>query len=67
MSRQWQIWFGFFLLMAFIYATRAVLLPFVAGLAIAYLLDPLADKLESRKFPEAPGISAFAGMTIIIT
>ena len=25
---------------------RAVLLPFVAGLALAYFLDPLCDRLE---------------------
>jgi len=28
-----------------------MLFPFVAGMAIAYLLDPLADKLEVRKAP----------------
>ena len=27
-------------------ATREILLPFVAGLAIAYLLNPLTDRLE---------------------
>lgn len=51
MRIKWQIWLGIFLLLAFIYATRGVLLPFVAGLAIAYLLDPLADRLEAWKFP----------------
>jgi predicted PurR-regulated permease PerM len=29
---------------------RGILLPFVTGLALAYLLDPLADKLEKWKF-----------------
>ncbi|MCE4225479.1 AI-2E family transporter [Methylobacterium sp. C25] len=29
-----------------LYALREVMLPFVAGLALAYLLDPLADRLE---------------------
>lgn len=36
---------------AFIYLTRGVMLPFLAGLAVAYFLDPLADKLEARKVP----------------
>lgn len=36
------------ILVAFIllYVLRSVLLPFVAGMAIAYLLDPIADRLE---------------------
>jgi predicted PurR-regulated permease PerM len=28
------------------YLLRAILLPFVAGMALAYLLDPLASRLE---------------------
>lgn len=51
MRMKWQIGLGVIILLAFVYATRGVLLPFVAGLAIAYLLDPLADRLEERKFP----------------
>ncbi len=51
MSRLWQFWLGFFLVVGFTYATRGILLPFVVGFAVAYLLDPLADKLEARKFP----------------
>src|SRR3546814_6281135 len=29
-----------------IYLLRSMLLPFVAGMAVAYLLDPICDKLE---------------------
>ncbi|MGD1878619.1 MAG: AI-2E family transporter [Kiloniellaceae bacterium] len=32
-----------------IYLLRSVLLPFVAGMAVAYLLDPVCDRLESWK------------------
>ena len=28
------------------YVLRGILLPFVAGFALAYLLDPLADRLQ---------------------
>jgi predicted PurR-regulated permease PerM len=35
--------FGFLL-----FALRGVLLPFVAGMAVAYFLDPVADRLEER-------------------
>jgi predicted PurR-regulated permease PerM len=30
----------------FVYVLRGALLPFVAGMAVAYLLDPVADRLE---------------------
>ena len=32
-----------------VYLLRSVLLPFVAGMAVAYLLDPVCDRLESWK------------------
>lgn len=51
MRIRWQLWLGIVVLLAFIYATRGILLPFVAGLAVAYLLDPLADRLQEWHFP----------------
>jgi predicted PurR-regulated permease PerM len=40
-------WLGTALLFGlFLYVFSSVLLPFVAGLALAYLLDPVADRLE---------------------
>lgn len=44
---QWLFWLG--LVVAFVLllqATRQVLLPFVVGMGVAYLFDPLADRLE---------------------
>jgi predicted PurR-regulated permease PerM len=35
----------------FISSVKSILLPFVVGLAIAYLLDPVTDRLEARKWP----------------
>ncbi|WP_191253188.1 AI-2E family transporter [Kordiimonas sediminis] len=32
----------------FFYLTKGILLPFLAGLAVAYFLDPVADKLEEK-------------------
>jgi len=32
-----------------VYLLRSVLLPFVAGMAVAYLFDPLCDRLEKWK------------------
>lgn len=37
-------------LVGFVYLTKAVLLPFLVGLAVAYFLDPVADFLEKHKF-----------------
>lgn len=34
-----------------LYLLRGALLPFIAGLAIGYLLDPLADRLERARVP----------------
>ena len=45
----------FWLLVAIIvafsfYLLRTILLPFVIGIAVAYFLDPVVDKLEERKW-----------------
>lgn len=47
LQRQALFWLGALLaLWFFLYLFSGILLPFVAGLALAYLLDPLADRLE---------------------
>ena len=51
MSREKQMWFwvgGFAVFLGLVYILSSVLTPFIAGLAVAYFLDPLADKLEAR-------------------
>ena len=46
-ARQYRFWLaGLVLAMIALYLLRTVLLPFVAGLALAYFLDPLCDRLE---------------------
>jgi predicted PurR-regulated permease PerM len=46
-ERQLRFWLvGLVLSLIALYLLRGVLLPFVAGIAIAYLLDPLCDRLE---------------------
>ncbi|MEN0000505.1 MAG: AI-2E family transporter [Pseudomonadota bacterium] len=47
--RQLIFWIGALLVLTlFLYIFRSVLLPFLAGLALAYFLDPVADFLERR-------------------
>lgn len=49
-EKQIRFWVVGFLLFALaLYFLRGVLLPFVLGMAIAYLLDPLCDRLEALK------------------
>ena len=48
LRRQAIFWLAAFLVLGvFLYVFRGILLPFVAGMALAYFLDPVADKLES--------------------
>src|SRR5437667_1268593 len=49
MSLTRQMWFWLLAVVAVVgslWLLREILLPFVAGMALAYLLDPLADRLE---------------------
>ncbi len=48
---RWAFWgITALLFFAFIFAIKAVLLPFVVGMMVAYFLDPAADWLESKGF-----------------
>ena len=44
--RWWGV--GLAVFAAFLWALSGILLPFLAGAALAYFLDPLADRLEAR-------------------
>jgi len=46
-GQRWRIWLGgLAVFVLLLYLLRGMLLPFVAGMAIAYFLDPLAGRLE---------------------
>src|ERR1700752_4779438 len=48
MTRPFVFWIGTFAaIIAVVLLLREVLLPFVAGMVLAYLLDPLANRIES--------------------
>ncbi|MCV0426340.1 MAG: AI-2E family transporter [Roseibium sp.] len=48
LRRQVQFWLiSLAVFCAFLYVFSGVLLPFVAGMAVAYLLDPVCDRLEN--------------------
>ena len=49
-AKKWLFWLAVAsLLLLFLYAIKAILLPFVIGILVAYFLDPAADKLEKWK------------------
>lgn len=62
----WLLFLAGFLIL--IYVLRDVLLPFVAGMAVAYLLDPVADRLERMKLsrPLATTIVVLAFFVVTI-
>jgi len=41
----------------FLWLFSGILTPFVLGMAIAYLLDPVVDRLEEMKFPRGVGVA----------
>lgn len=46
-NRNWMVWLALFIIFCVaVYVLRSVLLPFVTGLVIGYLLDPFASRLE---------------------
>ncbi len=45
---------------------REILLPFIAGLVLAYVLDPLADALERVGLPRVAATLLILGITILI-
>ena len=61
LERQVVFWLGALgVLVLFLYVFSSVLLPFVAGLILAYLLNPLADRLERA------GLSRLGAALLII-
>ena len=53
-------------LVAFIWSVSEILFPFIMGLILAYLLDPLVDWLEQMRLPRWLGAMAVTVMTILI-
>jgi predicted PurR-regulated permease PerM len=49
-ARQLRFWLiGLLVFLVAVFLLRSILLPFVAGMAVAYLLDPVCDRLEAMK------------------
>ena len=68
-SRQLRYWLaGALIACVLVYLLRAVLLPFVAGMAVAYFLDPVVDRFESWRMSRkvATAVVTFLFFTIVL-
>ncbi len=67
LQRQALIWIaGFLIFICLVWLLSGVLLPFVAGLAAAYLLDPAADKLEEWGLTRLAATSVITALFILL-
>lgn len=62
--RAWLIIFAVTIVLLWLF--RGILLPFVVGMALAYLLDPVADKLEEWKFNRALAVSLIMAVMVLL-
>jgi predicted PurR-regulated permease PerM len=64
MRRQALFWgIGIIVFFVLVWLLSAILLPFVAGMALAYFLDPVADRLERHGMGRSPA----AGLVVVGT
>lgn len=69
MSIQRQVWFWVVSALVFLgllWVLRDILLPFVAGLVLAYFLDPIADWMEKHKIPRLAATTIIIGLFILV-
>ena len=66
-QRQLQIWaITLLVLLVFLWAFSSILLPFIAGLVLAYFLDPVADGLERLGLPRLAAALVIVVSSILI-
>ncbi|MFO1104801.1 MAG: AI-2E family transporter [Amaricoccus sp.] len=65
--QQWGIWgVACGLALVFLWLLAGVLLPFIAGAALAYMLDPLADRLERLGLGRITATSVIAVSLVLV-
>ena len=66
-QRQALVWVvGFVIFIFLVWLLSGILLPFVAGLAVAYLLDPAADRLETWGISRLLATTLITGTSILL-
>ena len=67
LQREVTIWFAAFgVLVLFVWLFSSILLPFVAGLVLAYFLDPVADRLERMGMSRLWATLVILGVFVIL-
>jgi predicted PurR-regulated permease PerM len=67
LQRQLVFWIGVFVLLVLaLWLFQDILLPFLAGLFLAYFLDPVADGLERLGLPRVAAALLILGLTLLI-
>ena len=67
LQRQVGFWIGGLAVLALsLFVLRGILLPFVAGLALAYFLDPIVSRLELIRVPRVIGALAVIGTFVVV-
>lgn len=67
LQRQALFWLGGLLALSILlYLLSSILLPFVAGLALAYLLDPVADRLERLGLPRVAATLVILASAVLV-
>ena len=66
-GQQVKFWLGVLVVFVFLlWLLGGILLPFVAGMVLAYFLDPVADWLEEHGFRRLAATSIIVGVLILI-
>ncbi len=66
-SQKWLAFAGLAALGWLVYLLSPILTPFVAGALLAYLTDPLADRLESLGMKRTPAVVVvFAAILLVL-
>lgn len=66
-SERWMLLAGLVLAGFLVYLLQPILMPFLVGALLAYLGDPLADRLEARRLPRAAAVTVvFAALVLVI-
>src|ERR1044072_7408251 len=67
LTRQMTFWVLTFVVgLVVLYVLREILLPFVAGMALAYLLNPLANRLERMGVNRLVATLAIIGTVVLV-
>ncbi len=67
LQRQVGFWIGGLAVLALsLFVLRGILLPFIAGLALAYFLDPIVSRLELIRVPRIVGALTVIGTFVVV-